>query len=338
MLAPLRKQRLAGFTLIELLVTLGIISILIALLLPAVQAAREAARRAQCANHLRQLGLALQNYQGDFNSFPPSSCFSRNRKAPYTGWHSMYGRILPYLEQRSLYNSINYEVSTYPPEHLAWGPILSTEQSINLINLTAFSTSVTVFICPSDGGSASTSGTNYRANTGVGPAYWTNAEHPDSGNGLFPERDRIFPSQVPDGLSHTAAMSERLMGSGGRDLVAERDFFTLPTYISTADDTLIACRVAARSRKPGLSTGGHWWFWTGREQTLYNHAQAPNGIIPDCLQPSQRTAYGMSTARSWHSGGVNVLMGDGSVRFVSEGISTETWRALGTRNGGELVE
>jgi prepilin-type processing-associated H-X9-DG protein len=88
----------------------------------------------------------------------------------------------------------------------------------------------------------------------------------------------------------------------------------------------------------GLVSGGWYWFWTGRERTLYNHAQTPNGPIPDCLGFAMMTAAGMSTARGNHRTGVNVLFGDGSLRFVSNGIHRATWRALGTRNGGEIVD
>jgi hypothetical protein len=145
---------------------------------------------------------------------------------------------------------------------------------------------------------------------------------------------------IIDGLSHTVAFSERILGTGERGRSSpDRDSFGLPTLAFTADNLLQACRVVGRVGNPDIfADNGRWWFWTGRERCLYNHAQAPNGRVPDCLRGSEFTAAGMATARSWHYGGVNAVMGDGAVRFVSESISTPIWRGLGTRNGRELVD
>ena len=109
--------------------------------------------------------------------------------------------------------------------------------------------------------------------------------------------------------------------------------------MNTADQLLIACAIAARpGNAPGFVDSGRWWFWTGRERTLYNQAQVPNGSIPDCTYGGMTPMIDMATARSPHPGGVNVLMGDGSGRFVSDSIAQPVWRAFGTRNGGELVD
>jgi prepilin-type processing-associated H-X9-DG protein len=166
------------------------------------------------------------------------------------------------------------------------------------------------------------------------------AEYPDSGNGLFLEQGLTRPSSVPDGLSHTAMYSERLRGSGGPDVNPDRDSFGLLVLVLTADDLILAARAAARqgSLSGYFTDQGRYWFWTGRERTLYNHAQAPNGMVPDAISMNIMTARGMATARSNHPGGVNALMADGSVRFVSETISQAVWRGLGTRNGRELVD
>lgn len=110
------------------------------------------------------------------------------------------------------------------------------------------------------------------------------------------------------------------------------------TMVQTADQLITACRLAARSNGRSFVDGGRWWFWSGRERTLYNHAQAPNGRVPDCLFWSMISSAGMATARSLHPGGVNVGLGDGSVRFVKDSIVPSVWRAIGTRNGGELVD
>jgi len=334
----LRRSQ-AGFTLIELMTVIGTVSVLIGLLLPAVQSAREAARRFQCQNNLRQIGLAVHGYHNDNAFFPPALMGWSDRKPTNFGYHSPFARLLPYLDAKTVFDSINFSVSTFPLE--SFGVRLQpAELAADSINATAFGTNLALFLCPSDGGAFESAGCNYRGNTGDGPGFGTSAEMPDSGNGLFPERVMVSARMVPDGLSHTAAISERLRGSGGNRRVADptRDYFQKPTLASTADDLLLACRVAARPGGGGFVYGGRWWFWTGRERTLYNHAQSPNGRIPDCLTSGAVTAPGMSTARSWHPGGVNVLMGDGSVRFASDGTSQQVWRALGSRNGSELVD
>jgi prepilin-type N-terminal cleavage/methylation domain-containing protein/prepilin-type processing-associated H-X9-DG protein len=333
-----RRRGEVGFTLIELLVAIGIISILIALLLPAVQAAREAARRAQCQNNLHQIGIAVQAYHDANGCYPPA--VTQLNRPDYGGYYSIHVRLLPYLEQGMLFNAINFETGTWPTDTFYFGPGLALT-ILNRPNVTAMNTSLRVFLCPSDAGPFRRTGNNYRGNVGVGPKWGTSAEFPDSGNGIFPEIGPIRMSQVPDGLSHTAAYSERLQGSGHDDgqAVPERDMFQMLGVALTADDLLKACRISARvSNKEIYTSAGMWWFWTGRENTLYNHAQAPNGVVPDCTHGGTLPATDMCTARSRHYGGVNVLMGDGSARFVSETISTAVWRGFGSRNGGELVD
>ena len=329
-----------GFTLIELLVVIGIIGILVALLLPAVQSAREGARRVQCQSNLHQLGLAAHSYLNDHTTFPPSSLIASTSTFPhYYGYHSLHARLLPYLEQQSLYNSINYSFGTRAP--LIVG-ISGTSQSLvdlNATSHTVYQVGVRLFLCPSDGVDLGPAGNSYRGNTGVGPGYETDAEFPDSGNGIFPEASLIGPALVRDGLSHTAMFSERARGGGNDKRPSpSQDIYVNSSFVSTADDTIRGCRVAARAASEGFGQSGKWWYWTGREWTLYSHAQEPNGRVPDCLQGANQPSHGMATARSNHPGGVNVLMGDGSNRFVSETISRAVWRGLGTRNGGELVD
>jgi len=166
------------------------------------------------------------------------------------------------------------------------------------------------------------------------------AEYPDSGNGLFPDRGNVSPSHVTDGLSHTAAFSERNLGSGRLDSPSpERDYTnaTMP-WFRTADDMLKASRIAARRDNYCFANAGDYWFWGWRATTLYTHTQEPNGRVPDGIVDPVKLIMGMVTARSQHPGGVNLLMGDGSTRFVTETISRAVWRGLGTRGGGELVE
>jgi prepilin-type processing-associated H-X9-DG protein len=179
---------------------------------------------------------------------------------------------------------------------------------------------------------------------GVGPSISTSAESPDSGNGFFTFPGVTSPASFPDGLAHTVAFSERLQGTGNpTQQVAERDLSnvdTVPLQCLTrdADNALLCCRQASKSAFPAFTQAGWLWILAGRMHTTYCHAQEPNGHIPDGASASYSAAWGVTTARSWHRGGLNVLMGDGSVRFVSDTVRRPIWRALGTRNGGELVE
>lgn len=335
-------QARRGFTIIELMVVIGIIFVLIGLLLPAVQAAREAARRLQCSNNLRQIGLAMAAYHVDNNCFPlADGSHFYGSSPPYFNYFSVHSRLLPYLEQITLFHSINFEVGTIPAEDLAdgggaWPHIADVG---NAANATASGTHLALFLCPSDGSSLATAGTNYRGNIGVGPDVVTTAEHPDSGNGMFLELGFTRDAYIADGLSHTVAFSERLRGSGQpKGASPERDYNRGLGFVRDADDLLTACRILAHPPPQGaFTTSGAWWFWAGRERTFYTHTQPPNGRIPDCLN-TRVTSAGMATARSHHPGGVNALMGDGSLRFVKETIDQQVWRGLGTRSGGELVD
>ena len=335
------KPGRAGFTMIELLVVIGILGLLAALLLPAVQAAREAASRARCQNHLRQIGLALHAYHDVQGSFPSASIGGNlTHEDYYYGYYSVHARILPYLDQRPLFDSINFRVGTWPPDTFGFGAT-AYQLAFNPINATSSSTNVSIFLCPSDGGPLAATGNNYRGCVGVGPGFVTWAEKPDSGDGLLPDKETVTMAQVPDGLSHTALFSERVRGSGGPGSRPdpERDVLQRLGIANTADQLLLACRYSAAQPDPsGYTTSGQYWFWTGRERTLYNHTQVPNGSVPDCNYGGVVPAMDMSTARSRHPGGVNVLMGDGSNRFVSGSIDQAVWRGLGTRNGRELVD
>ena len=334
-------RKSAGFTLIEMLVCISVIALLVAFLLPAVQSAREAARRSQCVNNLKQIGLALQNYHAGHNSFPyeiadnistPPSKGPGGRES-----YSALARLLPHLEQQALYSGINFSMELY------------LEQTTpNLANQTAFDTTLSSFLCPSDGAEGTRAhGINYRGNFGVGPAPNTTAESPDSGNGFFNFPVTLTAGSFTDGLSHTVAYGERLRGSGNDRHSGpgspERDFGNLgissnpSPFDRDADYALAWCRIAAARAFPFSTQAGYSWLISRRMNTTYCHAQEPNGPIPDAI-PGVPQAWGIATARSWHRGGVNVLMADGSARFVQDTISRKVWRALGTRNGGELVE
>ena len=273
-----------GFTIIELLVVIGVVAILVGLLLPAVHSAREAARRSQCQNNLRQIGMALINYESVNIRYPPPNTASA--ASHYFGLFSVHARLLPYLEQQTLYHSINFLTGAFPPETMGIpAPPPDFVYGI-LSNETVSATSVVLFLCPSDGTVFQNHGSNYRGNTGVGPRGHTMLEFPDSGNGLMPEGESVPSSAVPDGLSYTVSFSERVRGSGVATSPSPmRDYFTLGTLAETADQLVLGCRASARHENATFVEGGRWWFWSGRERTLYNHAQTPNGRVPDCLYP-----------------------------------------------------
>jgi len=336
-----------GMTLIEMLVVIGVVGLLVALTLPAVQSAREAARRAACQSSLRQIGLALHQYHDVNGCFPVCNTNKFSRKQSdggvevlYHGAFSAHARLLPYLEGVAAYNAINFDVGGAPPDVMGASGVPDHQMATVFVNATVAATRVAIFLCPSDGLGVGAAGNNFRANVGTGPSGRRSAEYRDSGNGMFQEVGLTRAAYVVDGLSHTVAFSERVRGSGLVDSPApHRDYWPMPSYINSADTLLQGCRIAARpGASPTYVYGGRSWLWAGRDRTNYTHTQQPNGPTPDCLRALMVLPIGMATARSRHPGVVNALMGDGSIRVVRDAIDLSVWRGLGTRGGGELVD
>jgi len=322
---------LPGFTLIELLVVIAIIGILVGLLLPAVQSAREAARRASCTNHLRQLGLALLQYQSSVGSFPPYRLMSVLPYSPPPGPLtvsdvSAQTALLPHLDQGPLYSSINFSVPFFetpvPPGYPQ--------------NETAARVFLDVFLCPSDPLTAQQSygPVSYRANAGsCGQCAMGNGID----SGLFTTRGAT-PAAVIDGLSNTLGFAEKLVGTADegafdprRDWIEMLDLPLQGATLSPAQWTQLCEQQLLR--RPGTGPSGSSWLIGDNAATLFYVAAPPNPQLTDCATH----VSGVFSAGSLHPGGVNVSMADGSVRFVAQGIDVGVWRALGTRAGGEVI-
>ena len=325
--------RRRGFTLIELLVVIAIIAVLIALLLPAVQAAREAARRSQCTNNLKQIGLAIHNYMGVHDRFPIArgTRWSAPQSPRYN--YSGFAQILPFLEQKPIYDAINFNLNDPSP--------LATSAG----NYTAQVTVVAAFLCPSDGQlpPADQGGTNYRFNEGANMLYsWGetdpglfNTTLPAPNGPFFAERS-IRPSEVSDGLGNTALASEKLFGDFNQGVATpRRDVYNAPSPMPlTLDEAVQRCEaVDPTSIASGSESGaGAPWLDGFLHTAIYKHNATPNKR--SCYFRPVRLVM---SASGNHPGGVNVAFGDGSVRFVKDTINRDVWRSLGSMNGGEIV-
>jgi prepilin-type N-terminal cleavage/methylation domain-containing protein len=336
------SSRRSGFTLVELLVVIAIIGVLVALLLPAVQAAREAARRMQCSNNLKQIALAVHNYEGAQRVVPPSLCW--NKDTSNTGGHwSVHARVLPYLEEQSIYQSIEFGAD-YNVVMAPNGERLSAQK-------------ISTFVCPSEqyaetrfGGTPSVP-QHFPLNYGVNMGTW-NVYEPASnkaGNGAFGVNAKLKSRAFVDGMSKTFMLAE---------VKAYTSYFrngnSVTSSIPPTDPTVICGFGGEAKMGPTLSqnTGHTEWVDGKTHQTGFTSTFGPNSRIA-CTNSGNEydvdftnyqegkhattITYAAITARSHHAGLVNVALMDGSVRSMGDDVALVTWQALSTRDGGEIV-
>ena len=349
----MRRLRRQGFTLIELLVVIAIIGVLIALLLPAVQSAREAARRAQCTNNLKQIGLALHNYHSVHNVFTMAGTrgvceVGTGVSHSWNNW-SAHALMLPFLEQQPMYAAINFDLA---PHYYNLCPEGTSANS------TVFNIRLAAYLCPSDGEAGLTHTNNYHACTGASSTNFS------PGSGLFVPLVAYGVQSARDGTSNTVAFSEALVGGGSpfqHDVSLRGNRRTSVTgvtgipdgaiqeYVSRNPDAVLGALQACTdtflngSGPNYANTRGYRWGWATPGGSLFDTVVTPNSR----QYPWSTCRFGcagcntdathFTNASSDHPGGVNVCFADGSVKFVKDTIEMRIWWALGTRKGGEVV-
>ena len=349
-------RRKFGFTLVELLVVIAIIGILVALLLPAVQAAREAARRMQCGNNLKQIGLAVHNYHDTYKNFP--SLRLRNAQCPggnstISAWNttnvSWHGRILPFMEQQPLYDQIDWAGGHGCANPIWWntaGPMRDIVQRA----------AIPAYLCPTDPGvggllwtdPTGTKRTGGRPNQNYGHTNYVGSighnsrteTRPINARGIFTEMrhrsstdrgESLGLQHVLDGTANTLMVSECLIGFPHRQV---NSTFTNPHQPQNVTNVNNGCSSGGPSTGTTRQRGNSWFRGYFPAGNTFTSLMTPNSKLWDC---GSNTGAAMFAARSLHPGGVQSAMADGSTHFFAETIDFNTWKFLGGRQDGEAV-
>ena len=340
-----RIQNRQAVTLIELLVVIGIVGILIGIIIPSVQMARQSARHMSCKNNMRQISLGVHNYTSVHNCFPPSMLYEvetfGKTSCPVCSiqQYSLFTRILPGIELLTIYNQINFSVSLTDLR-------LDRSYSYGLAsNSTVMKLNISTFQCPSETKvyRGVTAYTNYRVN--VGSHWWiVNMSHQN----LAPcgiEVLKKFKSNIAsitDGLSSTVLASEKIIGTDYDSSFRSDRYIALPddpqmSYGADNQVVISVCEAKNSYHRGYYTFSGLSWMVGNLIHGSYNHVLTPNSNICDCILTGIGPQPGIISARSNHPGGVNVSMADGSVRFVKNSISRQVWQAIGTKAGGETI-
>ncbi len=332
-----KNERIRGFTLIELLVVIAIIAVLIALLLPAVQAAREAARRSQCVNNLKQMGLAVMNYESSNGSLPPSAVLQGG--TPPLGTFGMKARILPFIENSTMFNVLNFSFQPTAGQ-----------------NETVFTAQINTFNCPSDGNVPSSS---YTMANGTGTRLYGYTSYPNNIGIIYTNNGGVFDgpaymlevptlgppvtlAAVTDGTSNTVIWSEWVRGNNGNASPGISQIYVMAmaqpatnTYVYPLT-YLTSCKASTKLYLSNYK-GQNWINHFCGNGGGYSHIMTPNLNACDFNTNQHNPQITAIGASSNHPGGVNVGFLDGSVRFLKNSVNPITWWALATKAGGEVI-
>ena len=325
-----------AFTLVELLVVVTIIAMLIAMLLPAVQSARESARRASCVNNLRQLGVALHNFESANGRFPSGAIareYSESKWTPhnYFRWSSL-AHLLPFLENSAAYDQIDLDV-----------PMYGLNFQVSPANRKAVAARIAEFMCPSDRGDSSNprlGPTSYAACAGSGIDGGT----PYDTDGMFYINSNRRVASIEDGLSKTAAFSESILGITPPPLTPREDADPRYVYGFAPGGRLTEEACGQTAMWNFTQPRGFSWANGEYRSAIYNHYLPPNSANFDCISAQVtgdidvvHAGYGWKTARSFHPGGVNVGFGDGAVKSVTNDVELSVWKAWSTAAAMDVV-
>lgn len=353
------KIRRKAFTLIELLVVIAIIAVLIALLLPAVQQAREAARRSQCKNNLKQLGIALHNYHDTYNVFPLSNVPSFCTGQPDWRNPSFLVSILPFVDQSPLYNQWNFNFPDRGAGSFGGNSPAPCDAPTNA-NWALSLRSLSVYLCPSDASpknpGGGTPGLNYVGSCGNSICWLGNGNLNDQ-NGVINATRTVSLKSVTDGTSNTLLMGEvkigGIPGDYGNTLVnvtANQPANSIGTLSNATYQSQVQAyfngglatwnsQMTSGSTTNIQVTHSNWAIGSAM-QAMFNVLMTPNPSGPDLNANCNNCgvdSWGVAAARSFHSGGVHVTLADGSVRFISNNINWTTWNNLGNRSDGQSL-